>query len=190
MNDSLNSSGAAYGYEIAAHQMPSDGTALPQSAIELAIARGYAHEVVRTRNKITEVGLSVISRLMGFAYNSPSVFNVGPVVSAPVLELTDLRVATMRFGDTAGVAAPASTDYQLAGNLLYASRILLVQYASSYNKVSWAGVLPADIGGGAVLAEEGLFTTLPAMVARTTFVHAVTPGKAFQYTHTLTFTAA
>jgi hypothetical protein len=150
------------------------------------VARGLAREVVRTKNKVVSLGLSAVSRLIGFGLALPDVTN--GTQTYPVADVDDLRITAMKFGNASNPTAPAAADFQLFDPTIMHTVTPTVAYPGNA-QVRWRGVIPAVGFTGQGVTEEGLFISNGALFARTTFAASVMlPGQAKQFDHTLILT--
>lgn len=148
------------------------------------IARGLAREVVRTKNKVVDLGLSGMSRLIGFGLALPQVTN--GTQSYNVTDVDDLRITQMSFGNANNPTAPAAADFQLFDPTTMTTVTPTVLYPGNF-QVRWRGVIPAVGFTGQGVTEEALFMANGAMFARTTFASSVMlPAQAKQFDHTFT----
>jgi hypothetical protein len=150
------------------------------------VARGLAREVVRKRNLVTSLGLSAVSRLIGFGLSLPDVTNGVDVF--PVADIDDLRITSMQFGNANNPTAPAAGNFQLFDPTIMTTVTPTVLYPGNA-QVRWRGVIPAVGFTGQGVTEEGLFTANGALFARTTFAPSVMlPAQAKQFDHDFTIT--
>lgn len=146
--------------------------------------RGAARVVCSTKNKIVDLGLSAISRLIGFGLALPDVDN--GVNSYAVADVNDLRITTMSFGNASNPTAPAALDNALFDGTPLTSVTPSASYPGLAT-VRWQGVIPAVGFTGQQITEEALFLANGAMFARTTFATQVMlPAMAKQFNHDFT----
>lgn len=149
------------------------------------LERGHARVSGVYRNKLVDLGLSAISRLIGFGLNTPNVTN--GVDSIGVVDINDLQISEMRFGNLDSPTAPAAGDNSLEDTtLLYTDSSPTVTYPGNAT-VRWSGIIPATGYTGEQVTEEGLFLSNGALFARTTFAAEIMlPAQAKQMDHSFT----
>lgn len=145
--------------------------------------RGHAFANVH-ENIVTDSGLGVISRLVGFGKGFSFAGPYG------VLDINSLEFSFMRLGSTIGPPTPAAADNDISEDPpTYQINALSVYYPSA-TSVTIAGVLPQAVSAlnGTPITEEGLFVANGAMLAHVTFPAEVKlPTHAMQFEHTFTF---
>lgn len=161
-----------------------DGRPLAPYQVEALIESGaiLAH---RYTNTIVDLGLSGISRLLGYGLGFPS------VGGNPVASVADLRVTSMRLGTTLSPPSPATNDIDISENPASYTINALTAYYTSATSVTFAGVLPQATTAldGFAFTEEGLFFANGAMLAHVTFSPEVKiPTHAIQFEHIITIT--
>lgn len=138
-------------------------------------------------NLVTDSGLSVISRLIGFGRNFPGAGGLG------VVDVNSLAFAYMRFGTTVNPPAPLVTDTDISEDPpSYESNLLTVYYPGD-TTVTIAGIVPQAESSlnGSAFTEEGIFVENGAMLAHVTFPPEVKlPTHAIQFEHSLTVARA
>jgi hypothetical protein len=140
------------------------------------------------RNKVVDLGRSIIRALIGNGAGLPSVTN--GVQSYGTTTIADLAITQMRFGNLTGPTAPASGDYQLQDLTLLHTATPTVAYPGNFS-VRWRGLIPANTYTGQQVTEEGLFASSGALFARTTFApQAIVLGFAVQFDHSFSISAA
>lgn len=158
---------------------------LTSSQMAWLLDRGLADRRQRIENLIVDLGLSVISRLIGFALNNPVVSN--GVDSYPLTSLDDLQITTMQLGDLATPTAPAAGDNSLEDSpAAYSPSPLVTTYSDAYT-VMISGLVPMGDANGTTFTEEALLTSVGALLARTTFLpEPKVPTHAIQFDHEFT----
>lgn len=141
---------------------------------------GRARERVLA-NMVTDSGLSVISRLIGFGRNFPAAGGHG------VTSVDDLAFSYMRLGTTLNPPAVLATDIDISESPpSYQIDALTVFYPGD-TTVTIAGVVPQAVSAldGFAFTEEGLFVENTAMLAHVVFSPEVKlPTHAIQIEHT------
>jgi len=135
---------------------------LDDAELRRARVDGAAYTVFSGNNHIVDVGVSLVSRLLGFGRGLPSLGPVG------ITSVNDLKIDIMRIATAVAPAAPANGDSALAGAVAYTMTPLSVTYPTD-TKVMFRGLLPVDALVGSDITEEGLFLASGVLVARVTF---------------------
>lgn len=149
---------------------------------------GEAYRVGPYRNKVVDLGRSLIRALIGNGASMPAITN--GVQSYPTVTIADLAITEMRFGNLNSPTAPSSADYQMQDLTLLHTATPTVAYPGNFS-VRWRGLIPANTYVGQQVTEEGLFAANGALFARTTFSpQAIVVGFAVQMDHTISVTAA
>jgi hypothetical protein len=130
--------------------------------LEDAMREGAAEIVLEKANTIMDVGLSLITRLLGFGRGLPSLGPIG------VTSVNDLKIDTMRLGNANAPATPGFTDSALSTLPVYSISPLTMTYPSA-TRVIFNGLLPAPAIVGTDITEEGIFLPSDILVARIVF---------------------
>lgn len=172
---------------IAASSMPTDGRPLSDAELRRLVLRGRADEF-ETSNLVVDLGLSAISRMIGFGLGAPNVTNGTDTVG--VSDYTDLQITEMRLGNLNNPTAPTAADNDMEDPILLTTITPTVTYPGNA-QVRWSGTLPANAFTGDQVTEEGLFLENGALFARTTFApQAIVSGSGLQFDHTFTLARA
>ena len=149
---------------------------------------GEAALVGTYRNKVVDLGRSLIRALIGNGLSLPSISN--GVQSFPTVTIADLAIFEMRFGNLNSPTAPTAADFQMEDVTLLHTATPVVTYPTNFT-VRWSGLIPANTYVGQQVTEEGLFAVNGALFARTTFpAEAIVSGFAVNFAHTFSLTAA
>lgn len=140
------------------------------------------------KNKVVDLGRSLIRALIGNGVSNPAVSNGTQTFGTTTI--ADLAISAMQFGNLNAPTAPAASDFQLQDLTLLHTATPTVTYPSNFS-VRWTGLIPANTYVGQQVTEEGLFAVSGALFARTTFpASAIVLGFAKQFSHTFTVAAA
>jgi len=139
-------------------------------------------------NMVVDLGLSAISRLVGFGLAAPDVTNGTDTFG--VTDVNSLKVDTMKFGNLNSPTAPAAADNDLEDPTPLTSVTPTVAYPGNYT-VRWSGLIAAGLFTGDQVTEEALFIENDALFARTTFSpEAIVAGFGVQFDHDFVFARA
>jgi hypothetical protein len=159
---------------------------VPSEILDSWISRGRARVLACTSNRITDLGLSSIRALLGFAINNPTVSN--GVDTYPIADVAELQITGMQLGDTSNPAPPAAGDNALDDPSPYALVTPLTVSYPNETRVVISGLLGNNEQDGSVFTEEGVFIVAGALFARTTFAPVTkTAGVAIQWDHRFDF---
>jgi hypothetical protein len=147
--------------------------------LDRALRDGSARITLCQRNLITDIGLSVFSRMIG---NNAG----GPLVGGSGFDaLSDITVGKMELGVTVNPSAPAAGDTTGVGTLAFTPP-LTVTYPDAFT-TKFSGVLPTGEGNGQTFTEEALKLRNGKVFAKKTFSKAKTSSFAVQFDHAFTF---
>lgn len=136
-------------------------------------------------NMVVNLGLSAISRLVGFGLAAPDVTNGTDTFG--VTDIDSLKIDTMKFGNLNSPTAPTAADNDLEDSTPLTSVTPTASYPGNYT-IRWSGLIPADTFVGDQVTEEALFLENDALFARTTFSpEAIVSGFAVQFDHDFVF---
>lgn len=151
--------------------------------LEIALERGHARLLTKTKNLLTDIGLDALAGLFGGALGIPI---VGGDAFGPA-NLPDLAVRSMEVTAEITPTAPAATDVALEGVTLFSADItggtLFVTYPAA-GQVRFSAVLSQLEQAGTTFTEEGLFNGEGDLLARTTFSRAHVNTLNLQFDHT------
>ena len=168
--------------------LPPRAAPAPPDELAWLVEKGRARTSQVVRNKVVDLGLSGMSRLIGFGLNTPDVTN--GVQTFGVVDINDLLISAMTFGDLNAPTAPTAADFELEDPTTLTSVTPVASYPGDA-VVRWQGVIPANTLTGEQVTEECLFMANGALFARTTFAaEVILAGMAKQFDHDFTITEA
>lgn len=154
------------------------------------VRAGAARIVGMASNKVVNLGVEIITKMIGSARGS-SVTVGGTAITS----VNDLQIAKMKLGDKANPTAPAAGDTALDDPTpIFTISTLTVSYPT-LTSVRISGVLPANQINGAQLTEEGIFISIPPTPTEKLFAKLVYAtkvigsGQAYQFDHDIAIAA-
>lgn len=161
---------------------------LSEQSIQTCLKEGIAEVAWEGSNLVTDLGLSAISRLVGFGLSTPQVTN--GTDNFAVSDVNDLEINDMQFGNLNAPTAPTAADNALEDISALTNVTPTVTYPGNA-QVRWSGTIPANQFNGDQVTEEALFLSNGALFARTTFpAEAIVPGFGVQFDHSFSLARA
>jgi len=161
----------------------SDDRLLFGDDLNRALDAGQAQIELEQKNIIVDIGLSMISRIIGGNAGLPQVYH--PTTPFGFSSITDIAVAKMELGNAAVPPVPAAGDTTGVGALLFTPN-LTVTYPDNFS-VQFSGLVPKADFDGETFTEEALLLRNGQLFAKTRFSKAKTASFALQFDHKFTF---
>lgn len=156
---------------------------LPPDVVDALLRAGKCRASCLHENLVVDTGLEIIRAMLGGGFGFPTTGAFG------VQDVSDLRISSMRFGNSLAPPAPVVGDTDISVSpATYTSTSVTVYYPTN-DSITIVGVIPEAVTSlnGVGISEEGMFAANGAMLARVTFSPEVKlPTHALQFEHTIT----